>query len=127
MLDMLLGRPLTMSEAVQERRAIHRFDMRLPAVVRIGESEELSTETQNVSGRGVFFFLDRKMDAGARVEMTLTFPAQVSLTERVRLRFTATVVRVEEPGENGVGIGATIEQYEFLRAGPAADGALRTA
>jgi hypothetical protein len=108
-----------MSEAVQERRAMRRFDMRLPATVKWGASEQLSTETQNVSARGVFLVLDRQVDAGAHLEITLTFPAYVSLTDCVRVRFTAQVVRVEGAEDGSIGVGAAIEQYEFLRARPA--------
>jgi len=116
---MLLGRPVTVSEAVQERRAMRRFDMRLPATVKWGASEQLSTETQNVSARGVFLLLERQVDAGAHLEITLTFPAYVSLTDCVRVRFTAQVVRVEGAEDGSIGVGAAIEQYEFLRARPA--------
>ena len=52
---MLLGRPLTMNpESAQDRRTMRRFDMRLPAAIRLGGVEhEFFTETQNVSARGV--------------------------------------------------------------------------
>jgi len=43
----------------QDRRTMRRFDMRLPALVRLDENNEFQTETQNVSARGVFFYLDR--------------------------------------------------------------------
>ena len=39
----------------QERRMMRRFDMRLPAIVRLEGANEFHTETQNVSARGVFF------------------------------------------------------------------------
>jgi hypothetical protein len=69
----------------QERRMMRRFDMRLPAVVRLDpavvsrdpggirteearpdevQENEFHTETQNVSARGVFFYLDRPVPAG---------------------------------------------------------------
>ena len=53
---------------------MRRFDMRLPAVVRLPEAIEFFTETQNVSARGVFFYLDRAVSAGTKLEVTLTFP-----------------------------------------------------
>jgi len=41
---------------------MRRFDMRLPATVRVlAGLRDLSTETQNVSARGVFFYLDRPL------------------------------------------------------------------
>ena len=34
---------------------MRRFDMRLPAIVRLEGANEFHTETQNVSARGVLF------------------------------------------------------------------------
>jgi hypothetical protein len=106
----------------QERRMMRRFDMRLPAVVRLSESAEFQTETQNVSARGVFFYLDRPVPEGTRCEVTLTFPPHITLTDAVRVRFTARVIRVESPlPSSRVGTAATIEDYEFLRSAGSAD------
>jgi hypothetical protein len=95
---------------------MRRFDMRLPAIVRIPE-QELRTETQNVSARGVFFYLDRALSRGTELQVTLTFPPHITLTEAVRVRFTARVLRVEPPlPSRRIGIAAKIENYEFLRS-----------
>ena len=101
---------------------MRRFDMRLPAIVRLEGSTEYHTETQNVSARGVFFYLDRPLSAGTRVEVTLTFPPHVTLTDAVRVRFSARVIRVESPLPSArIGVAAMIENYEFLRSGGNAD------
>jgi len=118
---MLVGLESTMLQPPEERRAMRRFDMRLPAVVKAAGSsvEELLTETQNVSARGVFFYLDRPLVEGSRVDVILTFPPHVTLTDSVRVRFTARVVRVEAPlPASRVGIAGLIEEYEFLRSSP---------
>jgi hypothetical protein len=95
---------------------MRRFDMRLPAIVYIPE-QELQTETQNVSARGVFFYLDRALAPGTQLHVTLTFPPHITLTEAVRVRFTARVRRVEPPlPSRRIGIAAMIENYEFLRS-----------
>ena len=97
---------------------MRRFDMRLPAVVHIEGTSEFHTETQNVSARGVFFYLDRAIAAGTQLEVTLTFPPHVTLTDAVRVRFTARVIRVESALPSlRVGTAAMIEDYEFLRSG----------
>jgi hypothetical protein len=102
----------------QERRMMRRFDMRLPAVVRLDQDNEFQTETQNVSARGVFFYLDRPVPAGTPCEVTLTFPPHITLTDAVRVRFTARVIRVETPLPSlRIGTAAMIEDYEFLRSG----------
>ena len=103
---------------------MRRFDMRLPAIVRIPSAaiDDVLTETQNVSARGVFFYLDRTIAEGARIEMTLTFPPHVTLTDSVRVRFTARVVRVESPlPASRIGVAALIEEYEFLQSIPEAN------
>lgn len=108
----------------RERRLMRRFDMRLPAVVKVanGDLGEINTETQNVSARGVFFYLDRPLPEGSRVDVTLTFPPHVTLTNPVRVRFTARVLRADVPlPASRVGIAALIEEYEFLRTAPAED------
>jgi hypothetical protein len=105
-----------------ERRTMRRFDMRLPAVVRLDQDDEFQTETQNVSARGVFFYLDRPVPAGTRCEVILTFPPHITLTDAVRVRFTARVIRVDSPLPSlRVGTAAMIEDYEFLRSGGSAD------
>jgi hypothetical protein len=113
-----------MPHPAQERRTMRRFDMRLPASVRVSGNglRDLMTETQNVSARGVFFYLDRPLTEGVRIEVTMTFPPHVTLTEPVRVRFTARVVRVETSHSvTGVGVAAMIEEYEFLRSNPSAE------
>lgn len=111
-----------MQPNAQERRMMRRFDMRLPAMVRLEGSSEIQTETQNVSARGVFFYLDRAVSAGTRLEVTLTFPPHVTLTDAVRVRFSAHVIRVENPLPSArIGIAALIENYEFLRSNGSPD------
>jgi hypothetical protein len=101
---------------------MRRFDMRLPAVVRLDQQIEFQTETQNVSARGVFFYLDRPLPTGSRCEVTLTFPPHITLTDAVRVRFTARVIRSESPlPSSRVGTAALIEDYEFLRSSGSSD------
>jgi PilZ domain len=117
---MLCERENAMLQSPQERRGMRRFDMRLPAVVKAAElaADDVLTETLNVSAQGVFFYLDRPLAEGSQIVVTLTFPPHVTLTEAVRVRFSARVVRVEVPlPASRVGVAATIEEYEFLRAG----------
>jgi hypothetical protein len=116
----------------EERRMMRRFDMRLPALVRLDrtnlggtnadQENEFQTETQNVSARGVFFYLDRSVPTGTRCEVTLTFPPHITLTDAVRVRFTARVIRVDSPLPSlRIGTAAMIEDYEFLRSSGSTD------
>ena len=111
-----------MQSEPQERRTMRRFDMRLPAIVHLEGSDEVHTETQNVSARGVFLYLDRAVSAGTKLEVTLTFPPHITLTDAVRVRFTARVIRVENPLPSArIGTAAIIEDYQFLRSNDAPD------
>ena len=113
-----------MPQGSPDRRSMRRFDMRLPAAIRLadGAPSEFLTETQNVSARGVFFYLDRTVASGTRIEVTLTFPPHVTLTDPVRVRFAARVIRVETPLPSArIGVAAMIEEYEFLRSSPTPD------
>lgn len=101
---------------------MRRFDMRLPAIVKIEGATDFHTETQNVSARGVFFYLDRPVEAGTKLEVTLTFPPHITLTDSVRVRFAASVIRVENPLPSArIGIAAMIQDYEFLRSNGSPD------
>ena len=116
---MLVGQTDSTVSSVAERRTMRRFDMRLPAVVHLNDSvvDELLTETQNVSARGIFFYLDRPLIPGCVIDVTLTFPPHVTLTDSVRVRFAARVIRVDDPLPGSrIGVAALIEQYEFLGA-----------
>jgi hypothetical protein len=111
-----------MQSEPQERRTMRRFDMRLPAIVHLEGSDEVHTETQNVSARGVFLYLDRAVPAGTKFEVTLTFPPHITLTDALRVRFTARVIRVENPLPSArIGTAAIIEDYQFLRSNDAPD------
>ena len=106
-------------DGMAERRSMRRFEMRLPATIRISnaDSEEWLTETQNVSARGLFFYATQSLTPGTRLDVTLTFPPQITFAESIRVRFTARVVRVEPGGLPGrTGVAAVIEEYEFLRS-----------
>lgn len=114
----------------QERRTMRRFYMRLPATVKMPggiEPGEIVTETQNVSARGIFFYLnkpasDYSVSQGELIEVTMTFPPNITLTDAVRVRFMARIVRIEQPlPVSRVGIAAVIEEYEFLRPNPSSD------
>jgi hypothetical protein len=111
-------------ESSDERRTMRRFDMRLPAMVKFAEAgrdempeREILTETQNVSARGIFFYVDRPITEGTRLAVTMTFPPHITLTDPVRVRFMARVVRVEAPlPVSRIGVAACIEEHEFLRS-----------
>ena len=97
---------------------MRRFEIRLPALVKLTGNgfQELLTETHNVSARGVFFYVDRPVAPGSKMEITLTLPSHITLTEAVRVRFTARILRTEPCNGTRMGVAVLIEEYEFLRS-----------
>jgi len=108
------GLPLNGSE----RRTTQRFQMRLPLTVRwttgaaVGET---STESRDVSSRGVYFFLAKDVKEGSAVEILLTLPNEITLAGPVRVRCLGRVQRTEARDQGAIGVVAAIERYEFLR------------
>ncbi len=93
-----------------ERRTTQRFSMRLPLTVRwttgaaVGET---STESRDVSSRGVYFFLSKDVKEGSPVEILLTLPNEITLAGPVRVRCLGRVQRTEQREEGAVGVVAT--------------------
>jgi PilZ domain-containing protein len=101
-----------------ERRATKRFRITLPMTVRwttesaIGEGR---TESDNISSRGVYFFLPKEVKNGSAVEMVLTLPHEITWAGPIRVRCQGRVRRTEIKKLDRVGVVAQIECYEFLR------------
>lgn len=107
-----------MTDEMNDRRTARRFHMALPLQVRFmnnGSNEEKSAQTRDVSFRGVYFLSDTPVEAGSALELVLTLPQQITLAGDVRIRCFGNVIRVEER-ENGLGVAARIDRYEFLPA-----------
>jgi len=102
-----------------DRRAMRRFSIKLPASVRVcGIPYDFPAQIQNISARGVFFYIERWMSPGGRIEVTMNLPPQVTLAEPARVRILALVVRVEaQTRTEYAGVAALIEEYELLPAG----------
>lgn len=105
-----------MFQAQPERRTEQRFPLRLPVIVKSFEGglKEESSQTRDVSARGAFFFLEQRLPEGAAIEMTLTLPSEITLTESIKVRCKGRVVRLHDHLEAGkVGTAVVIEQYDF--------------
>jgi len=101
----------------QERRGTRRFGLRLPVSVNYNQSttQDAAATSRDVSARGICFYVDSAVEAGAPIEFTLTLPPEITLTESIHVRCKGKVVRVDEPGQDGkVAVAAVIEEYEFL-------------
>ena len=109
-----------MTPAQAERRGEQRFPLHLPLVVKLmgTHGREEFSFTRDVSARGVFFYLDNILAEGTPLELVLTLPAEITLSESIRVRCKGKVVRVVAAINGGkTGVAAMIEQYDFLTAG----------
>lgn len=108
---------------MEDRRAARRFLMSLPVELNVPAAPEprrASARTRDVSYRGLYFTVNRDLQAGSPIEFVLTLPKEITLSGDVRVQCAGRVVRVEKlesagGGEGGqVGVAAVIEQYDFL-------------
>ena len=104
-----------MSPVQLERRARQRFDFNLPVSLRLEDGRTGSGFTQNLSARGLFLCTDMQLKEGQIVELTLSMPSEVTLSEAMRVRCQAKVLRVHAAGaENKSFAAIQLEKYEYL-------------
>jgi hypothetical protein len=108
-----------------ERRTNKRFRVTLPITVRWTNqsgSWEAQTESEDVSARGIYFFLPKEIENGSLVEFVIAFPSEITLAELVRVRCQGHVRRTGIKETDRVGVAAEIERYELLRGTGDAEG-----
>ncbi len=109
-----LESPMTTTAVNQERRAAQRFEFNLPVRIRAGQTEQCGC-TQDVSGRGVFLLLDSGLPEGCHVELEFLMPAEITLTEDMRVRCCGRILRVQRLShQQKFGIAVSIESYSYL-------------
>jgi hypothetical protein len=101
-----------------ERRATRRFRIKLPMTVRWANRSgnwETQAESEDITSRGVYFFLPAEIEKGSSVEVIIAMPHQITLAEPVRVRCQGRVRRTEIKDAHRVGVVVEIQQYRFLR------------
>ncbi len=105
-----------------ERRVARRYDLTLPISIRFG-MERISARqegrTRDISTKGLFFVINRSVETGSGLDITLTLPAEIVNGADVLVRAQGKVVRVEERFEEGepkMGVAAVIERYDIIRS-----------
>lgn len=80
-----------------------------------GMMQEVDAQTRDVSIRGVFIYVQRKVQTGSLLEVILPLPEGVTEAQEMWVRCKCRVVRVEDTGKGqGFGVAAVIEEYEPL-------------
>jgi hypothetical protein len=103
-----------MAQPQFEQRARRRFALRLPVAVLDSQRGEFTAHTRDVSSRGICFSIDRPMAAGSDLQLTLTLPREITLTQPIRMRCFGRVVRVDPAHGIESIVAAEIHGYEFL-------------
>jgi hypothetical protein len=99
-----------------ERRGAQRFEVHLPLAVHF-EGRTMPAFTQDLSGRGIFFYAEAALPEGAVVELTFTMPSEITLGESMPVRCRGRVLRAAPPqGGQRNGIAVQLDSYEYLTA-----------
>jgi hypothetical protein len=106
---------------MKDRRTARRYDLSLPISVGVPTVKGViprTGKTRDISTQGVYFNFDNNLNAGAKLDMTMTFPAEVTGDTEVFIRATGKVIRVDKRSGNGdqrVGVAAVFEMHEIVR------------
>ena len=104
------------SNSPNERRASDRFpmdrDVRFKVMNKKTGEEVGGGKTLNMSSGGVLFHTENNLLPGRRLELTISWPAQLNNTCALKLVARGRIVRVE-----GGKAAVEIQQYEFRTQG----------
>ena len=106
-----------MQKPKQDKRAGKRVSMKAPVNVKLLQEveQEMSAETRDISVRGVFLYLQSRVQEGSHLEVVLPIPEGLMPTKGTWMRCKCRVVRVEQvAGKNEFGVAAMIEECEML-------------
>jgi|SRR5450756_2522513 hypothetical protein len=97
-----------------ERRGAQRFEVHLPLAVHF-DGRTAPGFTQDLSGRGIFFYAEAALPEGAVVELTFTMPSEITLGENMPVRCRGRVLRAlaSQAGQRS-GIAVQLDSYEYL-------------
>ena len=104
-----------------ERRLARRYDLTLPVSIRSAAEKLVMRQegrTRDISTKGLYFVVERDLEAGSELDLTLTLPGDITHGSDVFVRAQGKVVRVEhrlEEGESRTGVAAVIERYDIVR------------
>jgi hypothetical protein len=101
----------------RERRIDTRVNIRVPLRFRIlnaPDSLEQTSESENISRRGIYFATNVPLKIGTPVEVSLKMPRELGVQAPSDVKCVARVVHIERDSFAGgkSGIGLHIEKYE---------------
>jgi c-di-GMP-binding flagellar brake protein YcgR len=105
-----------MTQQKSSNRSKARVPVQLPVTIKAkdGSVQETAT-TRDLSTGGVFLYTNSAITEGAKLELVLVLPAELTFGERRWVCCQASVVRVEKPSQVGnFGVAARIDRFEVL-------------
>jgi hypothetical protein len=102
--------------SADEKRVLSRHRVCIPAVLSYGVAgSSEKTEVTNLNERGLFVFSSTNLTHGSMIQVELVLPAELSIYGRRKVRYHASVVRVEpQPSGQRFGLAAAIKNCEAL-------------
>ncbi|HEV3036708.1 MAG TPA: PilZ domain-containing protein [Candidatus Angelobacter sp.] len=104
-----------MAKPQTDQRSTRRFSLDLPITVKFPNhgAGDVAGHTRDVSSRGVFFYMNSKVEEGIAIDFVMTLPPEITLADPVRVHCTGRVVRVTQDGAEQ-GVAVAIEKYDFV-------------
>ena len=84
-----------MSVVMERCRAV-RFKFQLPLIVRWTDGSvdhEVSAVSEDVSSRGIYFFLGERVKTGKSIEVVLTLPHEITFAGKLKVRCFGRIQR----------------------------------
>jgi len=109
------------TEHRHERRGAQRFELQLPLSIDY-EGRTFPGFTQDLSGRGIFFYAENALPEGAVVELTFIMPSAITLAENLPVLCRGRVLRSSasqtnpSPSGQRTGIAVQLDSYQYLPA-----------
>jgi hypothetical protein len=105
-----------MSTVKPERRSRRRHPARVPVTIKAQSGDVQATGvTRDLNSSGIFIYTDSKISEGSELEMVLILPPEITHGEKQWVCCQASVVRVENPKDDGnFGVAASIRSIEVL-------------
>jgi len=105
-------------DIVADARTGTRFPVHLPIKVLGLPGAKASQEgtTENISGAGVYIWVDQTLEVNSRVEFEITIPkAAIAAEQDVVLHCIGRVVRADSQPSEKSGVACVIDEYDFVR------------
>ncbi len=105
-----------------DQRNFHRYGVNFPCTVRRVRKRKapkahvepaVQTATKDVSTGGLYFETSADWKVGTDIECMLHLPTKVFRRHPVAIRCRGKIARVTQKAPGSIGVGATIEQFEF--------------